>query len=41
VRRFSDREVVKPVPAHGPDAAPAGIILYAAAAAMPGDSDIR
>jgi multidrug efflux pump len=41
VRRFSDREAVKSALAHGPHAAPAGIILYAAAAAMPGDSDIR
>jgi hypothetical protein len=41
VRWLSGRGPVKPAPAHGPDAAPAGTILDAAAAATRGDSDPR
>jgi len=37
VRRFSDREAVKPALAHGPDAAPSGTSLDGAAAATRGD----
>ncbi|HEV3261545.1 MAG TPA: efflux RND transporter permease subunit, partial [Gemmataceae bacterium] len=41
VRRFSDREAVKPALAHEADAAPAGTILDAAVAATRGDLDTR
>jgi hypothetical protein len=41
VRRLSDRKTVKPALADGPDVAPAGTILYVAAAPTQGDSDTR
>jgi multidrug efflux pump len=41
VRRLTDQGPVKPALAHGADAAPAGTILDAAAAATRGDSDTR